>query len=201
MREFRRYSPQQGFDNRIRKIDIPINSLLDATSINKNNISIISDGSAEPSEIKEVTYLPLENILRCGLDSRHAILSEPCFVTTSGLKTVDGVAADFSGDVLVSAEYIPELYDASILSVAYVQNGVLTYRQPRSGECEVKVTLVNSAKDAKTLTLAYSALNSDLETEEILFEKQIDIGGETKITDVCRLIIDEQQRINVYIKK
>lgn len=177
-----------------------MNSLLDATSINKNNISIFSDSSAELSEIKEVTYLPLENILRCRLDSHHAILSEPCFVTTNGLKTVDGDAADFSGDVLVSAEYIPELYDASILSVSYVQNGVLTYRQPNSGDCTVKVTLVNSAKEKKDLTLVYSAVNNSSKTEEVLFEKQIEINGETKMTDEYQMFVEESQQICVYIK-
>ena len=80
-----------------------------------------------------------------------------------------------------------------------MQNNVLSYRQPEKGECQVRVTLINSANEKKDVTLVYSVTDA-FDTEKILYEKQIEIDGETKGTDVYDAFVDKNEKINVYIR-
>lgn len=150
-------------------------------------------------EIKEVKYLPLLNSVSCTVDTYRSLSSSSYYVTTNGLKNVNGESADFSGQVDITAEYTPSLYDVSVLSVAYMQNNKLTYAQPTSGACTVLTTLVNSGKEMKKVKLVYS-LESSSNEKRVLIEKPIEIDAETKITDMYDLTIVKNQMVNVYIK-
>ncbi|MBR2499784.1 MAG: hypothetical protein IKB60_01755 [Clostridia bacterium] len=150
-------------------------------------------------EIKEVKYLPLLNSVSCTVDTYRSLSSSSYQVKTNGLKDVNGESADFSGQVDITAEYSPSLYDVSILSVAYMQNGKLTYKQPSSGASSAIVTLVNSASEMKKVKLVYSLVTPSNE-KTVLIEKPIEIDGETKITDMYDLTIAKNQMVNIYIK-
>ena len=148
------------------------------------NFAIVADGVSSSSAlpVENADYFPLTNTIRLSISPEYATLDKKFEVTSIDLKDVYGNYIDFVNIAHAGKENTAELYDVSVLSVNYVQDGVIKYTCPEEGEYTVIVNLVNASPYNRDVTLVYY-LQDDLENSTVLLSKKLSLPKGECVSD------------------
>lgn len=179
------------------------NEVLDVTTVTKENFSVTTTGVIAPV-VAKASYIPTNNEVRLYLNSELAnyVSLNPYTVTSKGLKNIDGEAVALSENVYFTPENDCELYDISIVNVWYMKNGATLYSKPASGPFDLKVRVVNSSNETKSVRLMIRAIGSDGESQRVLAEENISLASGSKVTkEFEALEFFEGETVDVVLEK
>lgn len=141
-------------------ISINTDETLDATTLKKENFTL-TQGGVEVPVIKEVCYFPIQGEVRIYLtDEIENYDSASQFsITSSGVKDVENNAVSLTAQAYFTPESKCDLYDLTVANLKFKAGGATLYTQPKEGDCDITVRVVNAALESKSGTLKVYAKN------------------------------------------